>query len=74
MHPTLAAAERRVLDAREAIKKQRHLISQVKAANGACGLEQKILSSFERSLVIFEVDLANMEIEVRTVRNLRPAV
>jgi hypothetical protein len=47
-----------VTKARDIVAKQRELIAEIKARGGDCGNMEDMLWVFERSLAIFEDDLA----------------
>jgi hypothetical protein len=53
-------AEGRVAEARRIVERQRWLITKIKACNDDCAQEEELLSTFEKSLAIFEDDLANV--------------
>jgi hypothetical protein len=53
-------AEQRVADCRLIIARQREFIAKLKAIDGYCVREEETLAAFERSLVIFEKDLADV--------------
>jgi hypothetical protein len=55
---TLAHAN--VTKARRIVAKQRDLIAQIRKHGGECAEDQKLLSTFETSLAIFEDDLATI--------------
>jgi hypothetical protein len=53
-------AERHVAEGRRIVERQRQLIAKVKACNGYSVQAEELLSLFEKSLVIFEYDLARV--------------
>jgi hypothetical protein len=52
------SALKRVTKARDIVAKQRKLIAEIRARGGDCGNMEDMLWVFERSLAIFEDDLA----------------
>jgi hypothetical protein len=58
--PNISPAELRVDEARRIVARQRELIAKLKTCNGYYPHEEELLSNFERSLAIFEDDLAVM--------------
>jgi hypothetical protein len=52
------SALKRVTEARDIVAKQRKLIAEIRACGGDCGKVEDMLWVFERSLAIFEDDLA----------------
>jgi hypothetical protein len=72
-HSRTHTAEQRVAEARRMVSRQRRLIANLKSCNGYGNQEQEkeLLAAFEKSLAIFEGDLATMTnaLESRTVRS-----
>jgi len=58
--PPERLSEQRVIQARRMIMRQRQLIADVKACNGYHDREAELLAAFEKSLAIFEDDLATI--------------
>jgi hypothetical protein len=53
-----ALAQDHVTRGRRIVARQRQLIVEIRARGGDCATAEDLLSAFERSLVIFEDDLA----------------
>jgi hypothetical protein len=53
-----ALAHDHVVRGRRIVARQRQLIADIRARAGDCANAEELLSAFERSLVIFEDDLA----------------
>jgi len=53
-----ALAQDHVNRGRRIVVRQRQLIAKIKARGGDFGMAEDLLASFERSLVVFENDLA----------------
>ena len=68
--PREQLAQRHVAEARRIVARQRRLIADLTRCNGYGQQEAKILAAFEKSLAIFEDDLASVSTtddEIRTV-------
>jgi hypothetical protein len=57
----LHLAQRHVSRGREIVARQREIIATIRDVGGDCGQAEDLLSQFERTLVIFEADLAELE-------------
>jgi hypothetical protein len=55
-----ALAQDHVIRGRRIVARQRQLIAEVRARGGDCTQAEDLLSQFERSLAIFEDDLASI--------------
>jgi hypothetical protein len=53
-----ALASEHVTKGQHIVARQRKLIAEIRARGGECGEAEDLLSAFERSLAIFEDDLA----------------
>ena len=53
-------AERHVVEGHRIVERQRQLIAKIKACNGYSVQAEELLSVFEKSLVIFQDDLARL--------------
>ena len=57
----LHLAEHRVAEARRTIKRQRRTLAKLGQLNGYHHREAQLLAAFERALVVFETDLAEID-------------
>jgi uncharacterized protein YmfQ (DUF2313 family) len=55
----IALAQDHVNTGRRIVARQRQLIAKIRALGGNAGMAEDLLAAFERSLVIFEADLAH---------------
>jgi hypothetical protein len=58
--PVKALAQRHVDRGREIVARQRRIMAEIRARGGDSELAEQLLSQFERSLVLFEDDLAEI--------------
>jgi len=61
-----ALALQHVVRGRVIVAQQRRLISDIRARNGNAADAEDLLVSFERSLVIFEDDLADLDLQEKS--------
>jgi hypothetical protein len=56
-----ALAQDHVISGQRIVARQRQLIADIRVRGGDCAKAEELLSAFERSLAIFEDDLASVQ-------------